>query len=60
MRNVVEALAKSLAERGIRIALATAREKVLPASPEAAGVAGMMWELATNPAAPWELDYRAL
>jgi NAD(P)-dependent dehydrogenase (short-subunit alcohol dehydrogenase family) len=60
MRNVVEALAKPLAERGIRIALATVRAKVLPDSPESVGVADTMWELATNPAAPWELDYRAV
>ena len=60
MRNVVEALAKPLAERGIRIALATVRAKVLPDSPESVGVADTMWELATNPGAPWELNYRAV
>ena len=59
MRHAVQALVKPLAERGIRIATATVREKILPASPEAAAVASVIWELATNPAAPWELDYRA-
>lgn len=60
MRNLVEALAKSLAERGIRITLATVREKILPDSPESVGIADVMWELATNPDAPWEMDYRAV
>lgn len=60
MRNLVEALAKPLAERGIRIALATVREKVLPDSRASVGVADVMWELATTPGAPWELDYRAV
>ncbi|MEX6509080.1 SDR family oxidoreductase [Jiella sp. M17.18] len=60
MRNVVEALAKPLAQRGIRIALATVRAKVLPGSRESAGVAETMWELATDPAGPWELDYRSV
>lgn len=60
MRNVVEALVKPLAGRGIRIALATVRERIAPDSAESAGVADTMWELATNPAAPWELDYRAV
>lgn len=59
MRNVVEALVKPLAERSIRIATATVRAKVLPGSPEAVGVADTFWELATNPNAPWELEYRA-
>ena len=59
MRHAVQALAKPLAERGIRIATATVREKILPDSPESAGVADLMWRLATDPAAPWELDYRA-
>lgn len=58
MRNVVQALTAQLAERGIRIALATVREKILPDSPESAGVADLIWELATNPDAPWEQDYR--
>ena len=59
MRNVVEALVKPLTERGIRIALATVREKILPDSSESVGVAEVIWELATNPTAPWELDYRS-
>jgi NAD(P)-dependent dehydrogenase (short-subunit alcohol dehydrogenase family) len=59
MRHAVEALVKPLAERGIRIATATVREKILPDSPDSAAVAEIVWELATNPAAPWELDYRA-
>lgn len=59
MRHVVEALVAPLAERGIRIATATVREKILPDSKEAAGVADTLWKLATDPAAPWELDYRA-
>lgn len=60
LRNVVEALVKPLSERGIRIATATVRAKVLPGSRESAGVADVMWELATNPAATWELDYRTV
>jgi NAD(P)-dependent dehydrogenase (short-subunit alcohol dehydrogenase family) len=60
MRHAVQALVKPLAERGIRIATATVREKVLPDSPESAGVAELIWRLATDPAAPWELDYRAV
>ena len=59
MRHAVQALVKPLAERGIRISTATVREKVLPGSPESAGVAELMWRLATDPAAPWELDNRA-
>lgn len=60
MRHAVEALVKPLAERGIRIATATVREKIVPNSRESADVADLIWELATNPAAPWELDYRAM
>ena len=60
MRHVVEALVEPLAERGIRIATATVREKIMPDTRESAGVADLIWELATNPAAPWELDYRAI
>ena len=59
MRHAVQALVEPLAERGIRVATATVREKVLPGSPESAGVADLMWRLATDPTAPWELDYRA-
>lgn len=59
MRHAVQALVEPLAERGIRIATATVREKILPGSPESAGVAELIWRLATNPTAPWELDYRA-
>jgi NAD(P)-dependent dehydrogenase (short-subunit alcohol dehydrogenase family) len=57
MRNIVEALAKPLAERDIHIATATIRVTVLPDSPESVGVADTIWELATNPAAAWELEY---
>jgi NAD(P)-dependent dehydrogenase (short-subunit alcohol dehydrogenase family) len=60
MRHAVQALVKPLAERGIRIATATVREKILSDLPESAGVADLMWRLATEPAAPWELDYRAV
>ncbi len=59
MRHAVQALVKPLAERGLRIATATALEKILPGSPEAAGVADLMWRLATDPTTPWELDYRS-
>lgn len=52
MRHVVQALVNPLAERGIRIATATIREKVLPGSSEPAGVADLMWRLAIDPAAP--------
>lgn len=60
MRHAVQALVEPLAERGIRIATATVREKILPGSAESAGVAELMWRLATDPAAPWELDYRTI
>jgi len=59
MRHAVQALVKPLAERGIRIATATVRERISPDSAESAGVADLMWRLATDPEAPWELDYRA-
>ncbi|USI72895.1 SDR family NAD(P)-dependent oxidoreductase [Sphingomonas morindae] len=59
MRHAVQALVKPLAERGIRIATATVRERILPDSAESAGVADLMWRLATDREAPWELDYRA-
>ena len=59
LRHAVQALVKPLAERGIRIATATVRERILPGSPESCGVADLMWRLAIDPTAPWELDYRA-
>lgn len=60
MRHAVQALVKPLAERGIRIATATVRERILPGSPESVSVADLMWRLVTDPAAPWELDYRTV
>jgi NAD(P)-dependent dehydrogenase (short-subunit alcohol dehydrogenase family) len=60
MRHAVQALFEPLAGRGIRLATATVRERILPGSPESTGVADLIWRLATDPAAPWELDYRTI
>ena len=57
LRNIVQALAEPLADRGIRIAIATVSTLVSPGSAEALGVADTFWHLATDPAAAWEAVY---
>ncbi len=59
LRNLVQGLAPALAERGIRIGLATVATLVAPASAEAAGVAETLWTLATDPNAGWERAFPA-
>jgi NAD(P)-dependent dehydrogenase (short-subunit alcohol dehydrogenase family) len=57
LRNVVQALAAPLAERTIRIAMATVATLVSPSSLEADGVAQTLWILATDASQPWEAIY---
>jgi len=57
LRNLVEGLAPDLAERGIRIAIATVATLVAPDSPEASGVAETLWALASDPSTGWERTY---
>ncbi|WP_246270981.1 SDR family NAD(P)-dependent oxidoreductase [Rhizobium sophorae] len=57
LRNLVEGLAAPLAERGIRIGLATVATLVDPGSGEAADVAEIVWRQATGPAEHWETVY---
>ncbi|CAN7703917.1 SDR family oxidoreductase [Neorhizobium sp. LjRoot104] len=59
LRNVVEGLAGPLAERGIRIAVATIATIVGPGSTEAREAADTIWTLATDPIAGWETVYPA-
>jgi len=59
LRNVVEGLAGPLAERGIRIAVATIATLVGPGSTEAREAADIIWTLATDPTAGWEAVYPA-
>jgi len=59
LRNVVQGLVPALAERNIRIAMATVAALVAPASAEAAGVADTLWTLATDPGAGWERTFPA-
>ena len=59
LRNVVQGLVPALAERNIRIAMATVAALVAPASAEAAGVAETLWALATDPDAGWERTFPA-
>jgi NAD(P)-dependent dehydrogenase (short-subunit alcohol dehydrogenase family) len=59
LRNVVQGLVPALAERNIRIGLATVATLVAPASAEAAGVAETLWALATDPDAGWERTFPA-
>ncbi len=59
LRNVVEGLAGPLAERGIRIAVATIATLVDPGSTEAREAADTIWTLATDPTAGWEAVYPA-
>ena len=59
LRNVVQGLAPALAERGVRIGLATVATLVEPGSAEAAGVADALWTLATEPGAGWERTFPA-
>lgn len=57
LRNLVEGLSAPLAERGIRIGVATVAALVAPGSKEAADVADLLWTQATGPAAHWETVY---
>ncbi|MGI0525884.1 SDR family NAD(P)-dependent oxidoreductase [Rhizobium giardinii] len=57
LRNVVEGLAGPLAERGIRIAVATIATIVGPGSTEAREAADTIWMLSTDPTAGWEIVY---
>jgi NADP-dependent 3-hydroxy acid dehydrogenase YdfG len=57
LRNVVAGLASPLAERSIRIGLATVAAAIAPASPEAKDVANLFWALATDADAGWEAVY---
>ena len=59
LRNVVQGLAGPLAERGIRIALATVATLVNPGSAEARDVAETLWHLATDAEPAWEVSYPA-
>lgn len=59
LRNVVQGLAPALAERGVRIGLATVATLVEPGSAEAAGVADTLWTLANDPSAGWERTFPA-
>lgn len=59
LRNIVQAVAEPLAERNIRIAIATVATLVSPASPEARGAADTFWNLATQPEVGWEAVYPA-
>jgi NAD(P)-dependent dehydrogenase (short-subunit alcohol dehydrogenase family) len=57
LRNLVQGLAAPLAERGIRIAIATVATLISPGSTEADGVAETLWQLAHDPATGWEAIY---
>jgi NAD(P)-dependent dehydrogenase (short-subunit alcohol dehydrogenase family) len=59
LRNMVQGLAEPMAERGIRIRIATVATLVSPGSDEASGAADVFWTLATDPNAPWESVYPA-
>lgn len=59
LRNVMQGLVPALAERSIRLGLATVATLVAPASAEATGVAETFWTLATNPNAGWEQTFAA-
>jgi NAD(P)-dependent dehydrogenase (short-subunit alcohol dehydrogenase family) len=57
LRNLTQALVAPLAERGIRIAMATIATLLLPASPEAEASAELLWRLATDRSSGWEATY---
>jgi NAD(P)-dependent dehydrogenase (short-subunit alcohol dehydrogenase family) len=59
LRNVVQALAQPLAEKSIRIAIATVATLVSPGSTEAKDVADTFWNLAADKRGPWEAFYPA-
>ncbi len=59
LRNLAQGLAPALAERGIRIGLATVATLVAPASGEAAGVADTLWTLTSDPSSGWERTFPA-
>lgn len=56
LRNLVQGIAPRLAQRGIRIAMATVATLVAPQSAEADGVAETFWQLATT-GQGWEANY---
>jgi NAD(P)-dependent dehydrogenase (short-subunit alcohol dehydrogenase family) len=57
LRNLVQGLVAPLAERDIRIAMASIATLVLPSSAEAASSAELLWTLATDRSAPWEATW---
>lgn len=59
LRNMVQGLAEPLAQKGIRIRLATVATLVNPGSDEASGAAEVFWTLANDPNASWEAVYPA-
>jgi len=59
LRNMVQGLAEPMAERGIRIRIATVATLVAPDSTEASAAADVFWMLATDPKAAWEAVYPA-
>ncbi|WP_198351085.1 SDR family oxidoreductase [Flavisphingomonas formosensis] len=59
LRNIVQGLAEPMAERGIRIRIATVATLVAPDSAEASAAADVFWMLATDPNAAWEAVYPA-
>jgi NAD(P)-dependent dehydrogenase (short-subunit alcohol dehydrogenase family) len=59
LRNLAQGLAPQLAQRNIRIGMATVATLVAPGSAEAAEVAQVFWTLATDPDAGWERTYPA-
>lgn len=59
LRNLAQGLAPALAERGIRIGLATVATLVALGSAEAAGVADTLWTLTTDPSSGWERTFPA-
>lgn len=57
LRNLVEGLAPDLAQRNIRIAIATVGTPIAPGSKEADEVANLFWRLATENEVRWEENY---
>jgi NAD(P)-dependent dehydrogenase (short-subunit alcohol dehydrogenase family) len=59
LRNMVQGLVEPLAQKGVRIRLATVATLVGPGSDEAIGAAEVFWTLANDPNAAWEAVYPA-
>ncbi len=57
LRNLVEGLSPEMTQRNIRIGIATVATLVAPGSMEAIGAAEVLWKLAVDPQAPWEIVY---